>query len=891
MISLIFKRKLNRLSGFVCQRPLLFHPKVSLIHVGVTLTLFLFAKQSLAEEIFFNPNALEIDNPNTTPIDLSRFSTKGGQAPGTYRVDIYINSELQETRDVEFVEGTTGKLMPKLTLGQYRRWGVAIDSAAELKDVAEDKVITDLSSYIPSAKIIFDFQHQILKISVPQALMRTTAQGTIDPQYWDEGVTALLLSYGLSGSREWHSQGVNDNYFLNLHSGFNIGGWRLRNYSTAMLNKNSDNTGNNNEASNENNHLNWDSIDTYIQHDIPSIKGQFIAGESYTPSDVFDSIPFRGVQIGSDDNMMPDSLRGFAPTIRGIANSNAQVTVKQDGNVIYQTYVSPGAFSIKDLYPTSSSGELQIIVKESDGSEHTFIQPFSNVAVMQREGNLKYAAMVGKYRPVSSHDDNSLIEQSTLIYGLPHDMTVYGGVQHSPNYRSAALGLGVGLGDWGAFSVDATQANTSLTTNEGDINKKGQSYRFQYSKSIAATDSTITLAGYRYSTKGFYTLQESLDYDQPDDTYNNNWHGNKRSKLQLTFSQNLVGLDWGSLAISGYQQDYWNEEGYERNLSVSYNNSFVNGIAWSLMYMYTQYTNKSANTSSNTHANNKKQVSINVSIPLGKWLPGAYATTSMNSDLHGGMYSQAGISGTALKDNNLSYYMSQGTGNNNQNYNGQVGMDYKGSYGELNVGYNYSDNSRQVNYGAQGSVVVHQHGITFGQPLVGDISALALVEAPGADNAKVNNGTGLSTDWRGYTIVPYLNSYRRSRIALEPSTLKDDVDIKNNVTTVVPTAGAVVAAAFKTNVGHRVLITFQQDKFAVPFGAMVSVDGSENPDVGIVNENGEVYLSGLPERGSITAKWGLNNEMKCHADFVLPASTGKNKSNYIGLQQINVICK
>ncbi|MHB9347409.1 FimD/PapC C-terminal domain-containing protein [Enterobacter vonholyi] len=87
------------------------------------------------------------------------------------------------------------------------------------------------------------------------------------------------------------------------------------------------------------------------------------------------------------------------------------------------------------------------------------------------------------------------------------------------------------------------------------------------------------------------------------------------------------------------------------------------------------------------------------------------------------------------------------------------------------------------------------------------------------------------------------------------------------------------------------LITFQQDKFAVPFGAMVSVDGSENPDVGIVNENGEVYLSGLPERGSITAKWGLNNEMKCHADFVLPASTGKNKRKDIGLQQINVICK
>ncbi|MCD3179869.1 fimbria/pilus outer membrane usher protein, partial [Salmonella enterica subsp. enterica serovar Enteritidis] len=35
--------------------------------------------------------------------------------------------------------------------------------------------------------------------------------------------------------------------------------------------------------------------------------------------------------------------RGFAPVIRGIAKSNAEVTVEQNNYVIYRTFVQPGA--------------------------------------------------------------------------------------------------------------------------------------------------------------------------------------------------------------------------------------------------------------------------------------------------------------------------------------------------------------------------------------------------------------------------------------------------------------------------------------------------------------------------------------------------------------------
>lgn len=63
------------------------------------------------------------------------------------------------------------------------------------------------------------------------------------------------------------------------------------------------------------------------------------------------------------------------------------------------------------------------------------------------------------------------------------------------------------------------------------------------------------------------------------------------------------------------------------------------------------------------------------------------------------------------------------------------------------------------------------------------------MRAPGADDAKVQNNTGVYTDWRGYAVVPYVNAYRKNRIALDTSTLGDGVDIDTAVQTVTPTQG------------------------------------------------------------------------------------------------------
>ncbi|MFP1461893.1 fimbria/pilus outer membrane usher protein [Escherichia coli] len=84
---------------------------------------------------------------------------------------------------------------------------------------------------------------------------------------------------------------------------------------------------------------------------------------------------------------------------------------------------------------------------------------------------------------------------------------MYGGTRLANDY-AAALGIGKDIEVLQrAISFDVTHARSQF--DYGD-NESGQSYRFLYSKRFEDTNTTFSLVGYRYSTEGFYTLNEWL---------------------------------------------------------------------------------------------------------------------------------------------------------------------------------------------------------------------------------------------------------------------------------------------------------------------------------------------------------------------------------------------
>ncbi len=66
------------------------------------------------------------------------------------------------------------------------------------------------------------------------------------------------------------------------------------------------------------------SVYTYAQRDIIALGGTSHSAKAL-PLPMFD-ISYTGAQIASDDDMLPDSMKGFAPVIRGTAHSNARLS-------------------------------------------------------------------------------------------------------------------------------------------------------------------------------------------------------------------------------------------------------------------------------------------------------------------------------------------------------------------------------------------------------------------------------------------------------------------------------------------------------------------------------------------------------------------------------------
>ncbi|EEG85722.1 fimbria/pilus outer membrane usher protein [Proteus penneri] len=824
-----------------------------ILYLGYTASLY--AEGSNLDNLYFDPDFLEL--PNKSSIDLSQFENNE-QLPGKYYVDIYVNTNLIGTENIKFEKIDNGKLIPCLSISDLTKFGIKTSEYKGLEEKGNNCV--NLSA-IPNATSEFKFNSQRLYLSIPQIAMNKNPRGFVDLNNIDNGITALLLNYSYSGSKNYDRKSNGSNTtsnYINLRPGINIGPWRLRNYTTWS---------NSDDKSSK-----WDTVYTYLSRSINQLKSQLVLGDGVSPSSVFDSVPFRGIQLGTDDDMYPESVRGYAPVVRGIARSNAQITIRQNGYTIYQTEVAAGPFEINDLYPTGSSGDLYVTIKESNGSEQHQIIPFASLPVLQREGYVSYSITGGEYRAYDKEIEKQKFGQLTLIYGLPYGATAYGGSQLSNNYQAYSIGVGQNLGALGAISIDVTQANSKL--NNGDTSR-GQSYRFRYNKNLNTIGTNIALAGYRYSTDGYYSLAEVFD------EYRNGISApeieRRRNRAEITINQNL-GEQYGSLSIGYVRENYWNSDRKTQSATVGYNNSWQ-GISYGLNYTYNKNTNNySYRSSSYSKSSDDHQLALSVSVPFSVFDDTFYYNFNTNSSSQSPSTGSVGLSASQL-NNRLNWSLQQAFTNQDQGSSGNLNASYKGKYGEMTGGSGYSKDNYNLYYGVNGSLVAHSGGVVLGQQL-GETSAI--VNIPEASDVAVLNQAGVETNSYGYALVPYITPYRKNTIDIDTSALPENTEMALTTQTVSPSRGALVKANFSANVGYRALIALTlENGELVPFGAQVIF--KDNPQLNnIVGNDGEVYLSGLSEKGQFIVKY---NNKQCSANYNL-----LGVSHYLGLYKTTVVC-
>ena len=473
---------------------------------------------------------------------------------------------------------------------------------------------------------------------------------------------------------------------------------------------------------------------------------------------------------------------------------------------------------------------------------------------------MKFSLSAGRYHSGQSQTPSPTFLQGTLFYGLPAEFTLYGGSQLAQDYQSWALGVGRGFGELGSLGGDATWANTTTPSGKRSA---GHSLRVQYQKDFAGTGTSFSLASYRYSSGGYYDFSEANALES-----RNGLVDNKRSREEITVSQAFGGMS--SLAISAWSQEYWHRQSRDETIHLGFYSAW-RGVSWGVGYYYTQ---------SSERQKADRSWSFNLSIPLGGPLAEiaiSYSTTSGNN---GRTSQQASLYGSIPRNPNLYYSLQQGYANGGQGSNSSASLDYHGGYGTAQLGYRRDSASHQLTWGASGSIVAHPHGVTLGQT-VGE--SFAIVRAPGAADVAIQNGSNVHTDWRGYAVVPSLTAYRKNIITLDTESLADDADVELEGQTVIPGGGAVVQANYQTHIGNRVLFTLSDSRGPLPFGASVRLRKAEDEQGaapgGMVADGGQVYLSGIPQEGTLDVAWNVDNiSRKCALHFHLTDTVQQGQS-------------
>jgi outer membrane usher protein len=848
---------------------------------------------------YFDPSLLMFGSGGDQKVDLSQFERAGGQAAGTYRVDIYVNGEFYTSQNMVFARGSDGDLQSALTPDMLDAMGVNVKSTPSLAAVPAGKPLDKpLSAYIPQAFTKLDFAQMRLNISVPQVDMKPNRDSIADPTLWQNGVPAFMLNYNLSGNTNQNkSNGSNTNsqgLFGSFQSGLNLGPWRLRNSSTYSYNQqryDQYDTLSDARTRTSQSQQQWTSLQTYLQRDVVSLRSQLTLGETSTgsvASQVLDGFSYRGVGMMSSDAMIPGSMSGFAPVISGIAKTNAQVTVTQNGNMIYQANVAPGPFRFNDIAGSGTGGDLVVTITEADGSTHGFRQPYSSLPVMQRAGQLRYEVAAGQFYVGHGNTTGTGTPgfgMLSAIYGLPGNVTIYGGGIGAQNYQSAALGAGFSMWGFGALSLDATHSRATLSGSNDTLS--GESYRARFSKSMLTTGTTVDLTAYRYSTRNYLSFNDANTLGYDTDNGLPPWlNGRRRSSFEVRLSQQL--WDTYQVWVSGHRDNYWGNDQTNTTLSAGLSGSAYR-VGWSLNYSMDRMRGDGSWPEN-------RQVSLNLSVPMSLFsssaaISGSYANYSVSHDNTGRVNNNLSVGGSMLSDNSMYWSATQSQGNQGQGNSGSASLGYNGSYGQMNLGYNYDGNGgRGLTYGASGGLLVHPYGVTLAQNIS---DAAILVHAPGLSGVQVM-GSNVETDHWGNAVVTSARTYNRNNVNLDPGTLPEGASLPQGSKTFYPTAGAIVVATYDIRTGQQLLMNLRYQGKPVPFGAIAALQGEKDTaQAAIVGDGGQVYLSGMPEQGTLQVKWGNAMDTQCVVPFALPKPVVRDKkdASWHPIKTLDMTCR
>ena len=830
MLKLLFSRK----------KWILLYFSVSYFPLGVST---LYATE-------FNINVLDVNERQH--IDLSHFTDPDYVSPGEYLLSIRVNTREIQQRKVRFLPSgpdnnkstvcITPDIADKLALKKEARSQIVLWNNNECADI----------TLIPGVKISNRIGMGDLDITVPQAWLRYSDENWTPPEQWDSGVKGILLDYNLVGTVRHNANNMGSERYLSSNgtTGFNLGAWRYRADYRYYRQQ---------SRSTQRDQFSWEQY--YAYRPLPMMSADLRLGEMFSGSNLFDSYRFTGITLENNDNMLPPSLRGYAPEVRGIAQSNARVTITQNGRVIRETTVPAGPFAIQDLR-SGISGTLDVAVTEEDGSVSRFQTEAANLPFLTRPGHVQYKLSVGRPSNTDHHFQGPIFSSAEASWGLSDSWSVYGGSLLSESYQSWATGVGKNLYLLGALSADVTQSRASLPQESSTL--LGHSFSLNWSKLFESIDSQVNFAGYRFSEKTFMSMPQFLsalnhDYSQQ----------NEKERYTITVSKNFASqgnntlLSGVSTHLTYTHSTFWNvakQDRYGLSLNKYFDVGEIRGVTANLSAYKTTYNQRTDDS-----------VYLGFSIPLRERERVSYSASSFNNNVNQTLT----YSNNRGPDSNWSLATRY---NNEENSYLSGNYNHQASTTDANISMAWQQSRYTFLSGSlRGGITATEHGVAAHPP--GRYGGTRImVDTDGQPGVSFSQSRVI-TNQSGLAVIANTSSYYDVSTRIDLQKLPKNIEATTTVLQGTLTEGAIGYRKFNVVSGEKVLATITlENGQSPPFSSRVR--NSQGHDVAMVADQGVAYITGISENETLSVIW----DGKPQCQVTLPASVGY-------LEQLLLPCK
>ncbi|NUT76540.1 fimbria/pilus outer membrane usher protein [Pseudomonas sp. C1C7] len=650
----------------------------------------------------------------------------------------------------------------------------------------EDGKCHDFLAAAPQTIIDPDPANLALSLIVPTESIRPA---TRDFTGYQTGGIAGMLNYDVTGL---HSKFGNDTSRFasaNTELGFNAGDWIVRSRQVQTWQDDISRT---------------THIAAYAQRTFASHEAVLQAGQINLYNPVLAGAQITGVQVLNEQALQVENQ---GAVIEGIANSQAQVEVRQNGSLIHSTVVPAGPFALTNVRRLNTRSDVEVTVKETDGSERKFTVPAAMLGIGLPAPGFSLAA--GRVRNIGDAQGDDPWVISGGWSGAIHPQVLFSaGVTGAEDYQAAGAGVSF-------VPSPVTQVQATLTAADAS-KQSSQGLQADLSLSHRLSDQWALSAGSSYRTLGYRELEDAV-FDNTDD--------DSKSRYR---DQQSASLSWSHPWLGAFSS------GLSRSSSFDGQSSSRALVSWG-----TNIKGVSVSVTSEWQVSgadrNDDSVYVNLSIPLGENRRARTWVRNSDGDYRSGM----GLS-EQINDQ-LAYRIGVEHDTRDKEVQTTAGVSLLPRYTQLDLNYTRGDADRSsYQASARGGAVLHSGGLTLSPYPVNDTFALLSVGDMGAIKVSTPSGP-VWTDWQGQAVVPQVAAYGRSPVEVDTKTLPRNADIHNGLAVISAGRGAVDKVEFGVSMTRRALLQVTTANGApLPRGAVVNTEDGEF--VTLVQQGGQVFL-------------------------------------------------